>query len=99
MMTTTEKPESLLCRKHFPKNLYEVLAFLSKTGNEAQVSEIKDHFKDKISNPVINDILIGLDIKNYITKKDMKDRRRKLVILTKNGQTFFQTLENLFILM
>ncbi len=94
-MTATEHQSSYLWTKHFPKYLYAVLAFLSQKGSGAEVSEIKERFKSEISNPVINDILTGLDIQNFIVKKDMKDRRRKLVVLTKKGEDLIQNLERL----
>lgn len=98
-MASAENQNSYLWTKHFPKLLYAVLAFLFKKENQAQVGEIKERFKNEISNPVINNILMGLELKRFIIKQDMKDRRRKLVILTEDGQNLMRKLEELAELM
>ena len=88
--------KSLLKTKHFPKNLFEILSFLSDKGREAQVSEIMEKFKNSISKPVVNDIIMGLWIRNFIQKEEIsKDRRRKRIILTDEGVNLKQKLEEL----
>ena len=81
--------------KHFPERLYNVLAFLSKKGQEVELSQIKKEFKDQMSKPVINDIILDLKIQKFIEEEKMKDKRKKKVILTDNGRELFHKLQQL----
>ncbi|MFX1296335.1 MAG: hypothetical protein ACFFD2_15970 [Promethearchaeota archaeon] len=90
-----EIKDSYLWRKHFPDKLYYILAYLSKKGKEAELSKIKEDFKDQMSNPVINDILFDLEVKKFVEAEKMNDKRKKKVKLTNNGRTLLQKLEEL----
>jgi len=98
-MAAADQQKTFLKKKYFPKHLYAVLSFLSKRANQVYVGEIKERFKNEISNPVINGILMGLELKNFIIKEDMKDRRKKAVVLTDEGQDLVKTLAELSRLM
>lgn len=94
-MAESEKSNSYLWTKHFPDKLYSILSYLSYKNEEAQINEIKDYFKDKISTPVINDIIMDLSMKEFIQKIDGKDRRKKYVSLTEKGKVLKQKLDEL----
>ena len=81
--------------KHFPERLYNVLVFLSKKGHEVELSQIKKEFKDQMSKPVINDIILDLKLQKFIEEEKMKDKRKKKVILTDNGRELFHKLQQL----
>lgn len=92
---TSDTKNTYLWAKHFPEKLYHILAFLSRKGNEAQLSEIKEEFKEQISKPVINDIIFDLKMQEFVEEKPMKDRRKKLIKLTENGAMLKQKLAEL----
>ena len=82
--------------KHFPDNLFKILSFLSKKGNEVELSDIREEFKRESSKPVIKTILYDLSFGNYIRETtEKKDRRKKIIFLTENGQNLVQKLEEL----
>jgi len=93
-MADFEKQNSYLWTKHFPEKLYNILSYLSST-NQSQINEIKEYFKDKISTPVINDIIMDLSMREFIQKSDGKDRRKKYVSLTPKGEMLKQKLDEL----
>jgi len=95
-MTAPITRNSYLWTKHFPDKLHSILRFLSKRGNEAHLSEIKDEFKDQISKPVIKDIIFDLSMDGKIEEVFMKkDRRKKVIKLTDNGINLWHKLEEL----
>ncbi|MHA1651918.1 MAG: hypothetical protein ACTSYB_17160 [Candidatus Helarchaeota archaeon] len=94
-MVNLETKNSYLWAKHFPDKLYRILAFLSKNGKEAQLSEIKKEFEEQISKPVINDIIFDLKMQNFVKEERMKDKRKKLIKLTENGELLKQKLDEL----
>ncbi len=99
-MTAPETRNSYLWTKHFPDKLYFILRFLTKRGNEAHLSEIKEEFKNQISKPVIKDIIFDLSMDGKIEEAPMKkDRRKKIIRLTDNGINLWHKLEELSRLM
>jgi len=94
-MVELERSSSYLWTKHFPDKLYSILSYLSQKRDEAQINEIKIYFKDKISTPVINDIIMDLSMREFIQKIEGKDRRKKYVSLTEKGKTLKQKLDEL----
>jgi len=82
--------------KHFPENLYRILSFLSQKGKEVELSDIREEFKREISKPVIKAILYDLSFRNFIKETtEKRDRRKKIIFLTENGQDLMQKLEKL----
>jgi DNA-binding MarR family transcriptional regulator len=94
-MAELERSSSYLWTKHFPDKLYSILSYLSQKSDEAQINEIKYYFKDKISTPVINDIIMDLSMREFIQKIKGKDRRKTYVSLTEKGKTLKQKLDEL----
>ncbi|NVM52785.1 MAG: hypothetical protein HWN66_03710 [Candidatus Helarchaeota archaeon] len=95
-MTELETKSSYIKTKHFPTKLYEILNFLSRRGKTAELSEIRDKFKNQISKPVIKDIIFDLAMQNFIQEITAdKDRRKKIIQLTAEGDSLRQKLEEL----
>ncbi len=82
--------------KHFPDNLYRILAYLSGQGKSVELTDLRDRFMRKISKPVIKAILYDLSMQNFIEEKESKkDRRKKIIYLTDTGGELLQRLDAL----
>ena len=93
MMPGSEAKRSYIWVKYFPTNLFSILDFLFRRGNEVLLSEIRERFKDDISNSVIKDTLRDLSMNNFVREVELKDRRRKKILLLKDGKRLLRKLK------